>query len=262
MCYSCLSILNEILSDEKIKKLKEYFIGLTPNNRDLITVSKIADALEVSNKTAVSIILKCEENGILQRHFGIRCPNCGMLIKEIPDASIEHVSINECYSCDEEICINEDDIVILFRLLKVEIPFECGQQSGQSISNEASIVAQEDTLKSFKILCESMTRSLEEKRIESYNDKLISEKREVIHKKAVIQANKNRIINVILNILCIGMALVVICGVYVKYGFAKLSLFTTFAAFILPFVCNYIIKEIFLTDVERIEEKLLAKKEI
>lgn len=113
---------------KKINKLKGYFLELTPNDRDLITVSKIANALEIDSKTAVKVILKCESEGILQRHFGIRCPNCGMLIKDLSKPSLEGVSLHECYGCDEEINVSEDDIVVLFRLIKVEIPFECGQQ--------------------------------------------------------------------------------------------------------------------------------------
>ena len=56
MCYTCLSVLDDTLNDEKINKLKGYFLELTPNDRDLITVSKIANALEIDSKTAV----KCE----------------------------------------------------------------------------------------------------------------------------------------------------------------------------------------------------------
>lgn len=54
MCYTYLSVLNDILSDGEIAKLKEYFIGLTPNTIALITVSKVA------NVSMVSCHLVCE----------------------------------------------------------------------------------------------------------------------------------------------------------------------------------------------------------
>lgn len=260
MYYNCLSILNDVINENKINKLREYFISLTPNNRSLITVSKIASFLQISNETAVQVILKCEEAGVLQRHFGIRCPNCGMLIKEIPTPSIDEVYINECYCCDCEISINENDVVILFELVKIEIPFDIGQQSGQVASNEASIVAREDTLKSFQIMCETITERVQEKRLEEYQIQLNVRKRNQIHKKAVKATNRNRIINIIANIASVIIAVVIICIVYKKFGFAKLSLFVSFFTFIIPFGCNYIVKELFLVDIVRVEEKLLMKE--
>lgn len=260
MCYNCLSILDNIVEKEVISKLKNYFVSLTPNNRDLITVSKIANVLNVTNEVAVQIILKCEDAGILQRHFGIRCPQCGMLIKELSAPNLDGVYINECYSCDEEICITENDIVILFKLVTVEIPFDLGQQSGQSVRNKASIVAQEDTLKAFKIMYETIIKNSQEKRLESYAEKMTDKKKLETHREAVIIADRNRMINIGVNIFSIIIALIIIYTVYKKYGFEKLALFVSFTAFIIPFGCNYIVKELFLTDVARIEEKLLGKK--
>lgn len=261
MYYNCLSILKEIISEDKINRLREYFIGLTPNNRGLITVSKIANSLQISNEMAVQVILKCEEVGMLRRHFGIRCPNCGMLIKEILTPSVDGVHINECYCCDGEINLSENDVVILFELVRIEVPFEEGQQSGQVVKNEASIVAQEDTLKAFKIMCETITGSVQEKRLREYQLQISNQKRNEIHKKAVKKTNRNRIINIIANIVSVIIAVAIIYIVYKKFGFAKLALFVSFFAFIIPFGCNFIVKELFLIDIARVEEKLLLKED-
>lgn len=260
MCYACLSVLNNIISEDKIKKLKEYFLSLTPNNRDLITVSKISRELEVDAKTAVEVILKCEDEGVLQRHFGIRCPSCGMLIKDIPGPSLDGISIDECYSCDEEISIDEKDIVILFKLIKVEIPFDHGQQGGQSAKEDASIVAREDTLKVFKTMCEVIISDRNDNRFKAYQEKVDKEKEKKIRRKALKQADRNRKINIMLVIICIIIDILVIYAVYSKYGFSKVSVFTGFTGFIVPFVCNYIFREIFIVDSRRIEEKLLLKE--
>lgn len=260
MCYTCLSVLDDIISKDKIQKLKEYFLGLTPNSRDLITVSKIARAIGIDCETAVQIILKCEEKGVLQRHFGIRCPNCGMLIKEIASPCLDGIFINECYSCDEEISISEKDIVILFKLIKVEIPFESGQQRGQNIEERTSIVAQEDTFESFKVMCKAVTDHCNEKRIEQYKEKIEKANMKKIHVKAIKIAERNRKINIILNSICLVIDIIIIYLVYIKFGFSKLSIFTGFTGFIVPFICNTILKEIFLVDGKRIEEKLLLKE--
>ena len=260
MCYACLSVLNNIISEDKIKKLKEYFLSLTPNNRDLITVSKISRELEVDAKTAVEIILKCEEEGVLQRHFGIRCPSCGMLIKDIPGPSLDGISIDECYSCDEEISIDEKDIVILFKLIKVEIPFDHGQQGGQSAKKDASIVAREDTLECFKIMCEAITQHCDAERLKAYNEKINSDRMKAIHNKAVKISERNRKINIVINIVCLIIGVAVIRTGYVKFGFSKLSMFISFIGFAVPFVCNYIFKDLLPTDINRLEEKVLLKE--
>lgn len=259
MCYNYLSILNHEINDEKIEKLKKYFMGLTPNNRDLITVSKVANALDVDDKKAVRIILKCEEEGILQRHFGIRCPNCGMLIKEISEPNIDDIVINQCYSCDEEIEISNEDIVILFELVRVELPFEEGQQSKQIVKTEASIVARIDTFAAFEIMCDNISEEIQRKRVENYEQKIKDEKKKVVHDKAVRNAEVNRRINIALKIICILVDISVIFLVYNRYGFEKISVFITFGGFAVQFICNSVINELFITDIARIEEKIKQK---
>ena len=253
MCYSCLSMLNTIIDQNRIEKLKDYFIELTPNSRDLITVSKIANVLNIKNDLAVQIILKCEEVGILRRKFGIRCPECGALIKEIPSPNLENVCINECYCCDSEISIDEDDIVILFELIKIEHPFDYGQQKGSVLYNETSIVAQEDTYKAFMYVCEKISNHLDENRLTEYANAKATLEKNRLHKKAVKISERNRKINIALNILSVTAAIIIIIFVYWRYGFAKITVFISFAAFIIPFGCNYILKEIFLVDIGRID---------
>lgn len=260
MCYACLSTLDDVIDENTIKKLKCYFLGLTPNNRDLITVSKIANALEVSNEKAVEIILKCEKEKILKRHFGIRCPECGALIKEIPEPDVKNIRIDECYCCDEKINITDGDIVILFELLKNEIPFESGQQSKQNIHNTVSIVAQEDTLRAFQefsaLICDEINR----KRLKEDESGIIDQKKKETHAKAVKKANRNRRINIILNIFSICIMVIIIDLAYRKYGFGKITVFLSFGIFAVQFVGNYIFKEFFLTDVKRIEDEMDTMK--
>ncbi len=260
MCYTYLSVLNDILSDGEIAKLKEYFIGLTPNTIALITVSKVANALNIDTEKAIKVILKCEEKGFLKRHFGIRCPKCGALIKEIESPNIDDIIINECYSCDEHIEISSDDIVVLFELIKVELPFEMGQQSKQIIRSEASVVAPEDTYKEFKNMCKKMNILLERQQNKSNKDDLRKKEKDRNHKKAVRKSENNRKIKIVIKIVCVIISVIVIFLVYRKYGFEKISIFVAFCGFVVPFICNYIVDEVFITDIGRIEERMIIKK--
>lgn len=257
MCYTYLSVLNDILSDGEIAKLKEYFISLTPNTIALITVSKVANALNIDAEKAIKVILRCEEKGFLKRHFGIRCPKCGALIKEIKSTNIDEITINECYSCDEDIEISSDDIVVLFELIKVELPFELGRQSKQIIRSEASVVAPEDTYKEFQNMCKKMNALLEKQQDKSKKEELKKEEKDRFHKEAAGKAETNRKIKIFIRSMCVVIDIFVIFMVYRKYGFEKISIFVTFGGFVVPFICNCIIDEIFITDIERIEERMI-----
>ena len=65
-------------------------------------------------------------------------------------------------------------------LIKVEIPFECGQQRVQSIEERTSIVAQEDTLKVFKTMCEVIISDRNDNRFKAYQEKIDKEKEKKI----------------------------------------------------------------------------------
>lgn len=249
MCYDCLLVLKGIIDESLINKLKDYFLNLTANNRDLITVSKIADVLEVDYKKAVQVIVRCEENNILKRHFGIRCPECGALIKEVSGPSIEGININECYICDEEIQLKDDDIVILFELTIIQVPFVDGQQRVQDIKEGASVVAREDTWNVYSLYCDLLIEERKNRESEKY-------KYSKIQKEAVAISRRNRNINISINAVCVVLVVIMLIIIYKKYGFDKLSIFVTFAGFAIPFGCNYIFSQIFPTDYNYIEQKL------
>ena len=116
------------------------------------------------------------------------------------------------------------------------------------------------TLKVFKTMCEVIISDRNDNRFKAYQEKIDKEKEKKIRRKALKQADRNRKINIMLVIICIIIDILVIYAVYSKYGFSKVSVFTGFTGFIVPFVCNYIFREIFIVDSRRIEEKLLLKE--
>lgn len=258
MCYDCLSILDSIIDDKSIEKLKNYFLSLTPNNRDLITVTKIAHFLGVEYEIAVQIILKCEDENILKRHFSLKCPECGALIKELSEPDLDRVNIEECYCCGKAISISENDIVILFELIQIELPFECGQQDGQYIVNEASNVAPNDTFNSFVVLCDALDRRLQEERLEKYEEKRNNAKKKEIHNKAVKKAGRNRLIKIFLYIIILFVVIYLIISTYQQFGGAKITIVTSVIGIGITIFCGYIMNELFITDIPRIENIIEA----
>lgn len=146
MCCSLLLKLNDILSEEKLEKLRRFFEKLTPNTSDKITVEKVASYLEVDFSEARNILMECKKIGILELQFAARCPECGALIKQAKD-TIELQDIKECYICGSEIEIGIEDIVLIFSLDKDKFPFDSGQHKIRD--NKKSVVAHESSFEEF-----------------------------------------------------------------------------------------------------------------
>ena len=83
MYCSRLLVLKELLDEQKIEKLEEYFTGLIGSAGNSISVSKVVSAIEISPGLASKVLTKCVREGILKASYAIRCPECGMLIKRV-----------------------------------------------------------------------------------------------------------------------------------------------------------------------------------
>lgn len=150
MCCSQLSMLNDLLSEEEIISLENFFYSLTPNTIDRITASKISNYLSVDFETARKVLMKCKNAGFLKLTFGIKCPNCGGLVKKVSDLSEVEEVLDYCYICGEEnLDISEDDIELMFELLIDSNSFLPGQQMGKVIRLNSTDVARENSLLSF-----------------------------------------------------------------------------------------------------------------
>ena len=146
MCCSLLLKLNDILSEENLEKLREFFEQLTPNTSDKITAEKLASYMGVDFSEARNILMKCKKIGVLELQFAVRCPECGALIKQAKDFE-ELFNVDECYVCGSEIEISEEDIVLIFSLDKDKFPFDSGQHKIRD--NAKSVVAQENSIEKF-----------------------------------------------------------------------------------------------------------------
>ncbi|MFA9376246.1 MAG: hypothetical protein ACERKZ_05755 [Lachnotalea sp.] len=208
-------MLNEIIEDNKIKKLQNYFASLNQNNNDKITLSKIVNEIDCSEDEAALILNKCIVNGIVGLSFGIRCPECGMLIKKIESNDVSQLSLNECYSCGECIEVSEMDIVALF-YLKVDIPpFELGQREKTVKINTDNQVALCDTLKALSVFGFDENIFKSNGVIIHNND--VEIKKELLNKQRAIEieidkkvfskyiTNRNLLIILLLSLLVLGI---------------------------------------------------------
>lgn len=147
MYCSHLSVLDGVLAKEQIDKLELFFSGLTGNAVNNITISKVARFMNIDTNLATQAMLICKNNGLVEMTYGIRCPECGTLIKRVNRLSQIPKERISCYACDsEDLEISKSDIEVLFKLLDSTV-FNCGQRELIQENSSANIpVAREDTL--------------------------------------------------------------------------------------------------------------------
>lgn len=143
MYCSRLLALQGLLNDDQIHNLESYFGSLIGGAQRNITVSKVAKALEISPQLASRILTKCNEIGILNVFYTIRCPECGMLIKKVDSVMDIPAEAFECYGCNEEIEIEPKDIELIYALENDGV-FIGGQQNELDLSARA--VVPEDSM--------------------------------------------------------------------------------------------------------------------
>lgn len=145
MYCSRLLVLQEWLNESQIERLDKYFAELIGSACDNITVSKVAKALGVSPDIASKILTICLKEGLLTVSYGIRCPECNMLIKRVISPLEIPEGIFECYGCNKEIEVTPKDIELLYSLEDNRI-FIDGQQV--EISSPARAVVHDDSMES------------------------------------------------------------------------------------------------------------------
>lgn len=137
---------NKVLSEKEIEKMVYFFENITPNTNNIITVSRIADYTDISYDKILKVVELLVENEFLSFRYGIRCPDCGLLIEDyetLEDVQ-QHCPIN-CYNCDYDVPYDKENVVLLFSISNSNSFFELGQH-GNNEKVEMCNVAREDAL--------------------------------------------------------------------------------------------------------------------
>lgn len=262
MYYYYLSVLKNILSEEQCDNLGAYFCTLTTNTRDLITVSKISKLLDIDNKIALSALIECEKAGFLDKQYGIICPECDALIKMLSVESYENNWFQKkvnCYDCDNVFEVNDDNIIVYFKLVIDVSPFANGQQSrlkSEKGVEESAFVAQENTLTYYKKIAEKLEIIADNQEHEhKYRESLeLAKKKDVeLEEKAIKKYKRNKIISICLSLIGYTILVSIIIYVYKVYGFEKISVFVTFGSSLISFIFNFVIYSLFPRDIDLIK---------
>lgn len=263
MYYSQLLMLDDILNKDQIIKLQNFMSTLTPNTSKLITVSKLKSAIDISEYLAANVLGRCVEVGIMRLSYGIRCPECGTVLRKIEEPHFDK-SIN-CYKCEDFTFMpTDEDIVVFFELLNEIPPFSKGQQ--EKIINDINNVqvAPCDSLASFNKLCstaidymnrrteQDIQKSEKNKRLKKNEYKIQSIENSILE-SSEHRRNTNRRIILILQILLFIAYAFVIHKIFIMVDDSKLSCSLSVASSIFVFVADKLVNSFICTDINVIK---------
>ena len=141
MLSSQLSIIKPLVNTEQYRQIENYFNSLTPTS--IITVSSFMAENKLNNQTAQNILKELVKDHLLKFCFGIRCPECGLLLISKEDISSIEKTIY-CYHCEDTFDISPEDVDVVYAF--ENYPFVSGQQTNPIFEPERSAVPQRDTL--------------------------------------------------------------------------------------------------------------------
>ena len=129
------------LNAEKCSKITHYLNELIPSKRNSITLSKISEATGINMDELGIYIDSLVDNHVLIPHFGLRCPDCGMIYEHFDEFSdIDMTEQYFCHYCQENKTITIEDIIVLFSFRNPNDFFHLGQNN----LNEGTIISAQD----------------------------------------------------------------------------------------------------------------------
>lgn len=261
MYCSQLLMLDDILKKEEIIKYQNFLASLTPNTSKLITVSKVKSALDITEQMAAIALMRCADIGIMNLSYGLRCPDCGMVLKKIDDYNnLESIIIN-CYKCEEDFSPTQDDIVVFFELIIEVLPFNMGQQEKIVDFNVENIqVAPCDLLTAIKEYCNLTVEEIksakdkdEKKSKVNYllkkNDYELKAINKAIKESSENKRNRNKLIVLISQSILFLVYVYIIYAIYQNVLDSKLSCSLSVASSIFLFVSDKLLNNFVCTDI-------------
>lgn len=144
MFFSQLLKANQTLSSEELNAADQYFYNLTPTASEHISLSRFCSATKIPQELSEKFFKECLTIGFLKKQFICRCPECGLLLKEVH-------SLNDiqkplfCDYCEEEQEISLDDIEVSYSINVSYIPFEVGRQISNAGDGNIAFAVQHPT---------------------------------------------------------------------------------------------------------------------
>lgn len=119
MFYKQFSIITDILNPEFVENFDYWLVTLPSRNQKNITASMVSTEFEVSYSQAEAILKFAEKQGILERYYLAKCPDCGYIIAVVSQEDLANILINPqyCYECEDDKMVAIDDIYTAYKLI-------------------------------------------------------------------------------------------------------------------------------------------------
>lgn len=119
MFYKQFLPIIDVLNPEFVENFDYWLATLPVTNQKNITASLVSSRLEVSYSQAEVILKYAERQGILEKYYLVKCPECSWNLAIINKEEIADILINSqyCEECDEEKQIMVDDIYTAYKII-------------------------------------------------------------------------------------------------------------------------------------------------
>jgi len=119
MFYKQFSIIIDILNPEFVENFDYWLATLPQNNQKNITASVVSSRLGVKYSLAETILKYAEKQGILEKYYLVKCPDCDYNLETITKDEIADILMNPIYcdECEEDKHISVDDIYTAYKVI-------------------------------------------------------------------------------------------------------------------------------------------------
>lgn len=141
MSCSQLLTIRPLVNKEQYSNIEKYFESLSPSSK--LTASNFATINHIDFQLSQKILQELVKADLLKYSFGIRCPECGLLLSSVE--SLPAISKKQyCYNCDETYEISPEDVEVIYTF--GNYPFVVGQQNKLPYKLDESAALQNDSL--------------------------------------------------------------------------------------------------------------------
>lgn len=119
MFYKQFLTITDIFNEQFVENFDYWLATLPTNNKKNITASVVSSRLDVSYSLAEAILKFAEKQGILERYYIAKCPECDFILAvitkdEIPDLLVE---AQYCEDCEDNRKIKAEDIYTAYKVV-------------------------------------------------------------------------------------------------------------------------------------------------
>ena len=115
-----LDVINKTGAKEAVEKIDKYFAFLPNRSESIVTISNLANRLELDYSIVGVMFKYIYELGIVDKVYIVICPECGreILISNQKELMERVKELDYCIKCKREVHIESTDIIVGYKVIK------------------------------------------------------------------------------------------------------------------------------------------------